>query len=91
MKAWNRDDNIDGTNPIKTPRGLSIRRVSRTLVTYTLPDQHALQVRGAAFYDSTKRGPFEGALVKLSRADADVGGFLLTYFAEHRFQFGADR
>lgn len=87
MNTWNIGDNFDGANPIRIPKGLRIRRLSRTLVTYTLPSQNKLQVRGAAFYDSKTWGPFEEVLVKLAPANENLAEFLIKYFTEHRLQF----
>ena len=90
MNAWNRDDNFNGRNPIARPRGLSIHRVSGTLITYRLPNEHALRVRGGAFYDPKHDAPFEEVLLKLPPSDERVAGFLLQHFVEHRLELIID-
>lgn len=83
MKAWNSDDNFDGKNPIPIPKGLVVHRVSKTFVTYALPNENNLHIRGAAFYDSNGDGFYEEVRLVLPATDERLAEFLLKYFGDH--------
>jgi hypothetical protein len=89
LKQWNEDYNKDGTNPARIPRNLKITRISPCLVTYALPNEHGLLVRGGAFYgpsDPTGDARYEGVSLMLPPADERLAEFLLRYFTDHAGQ-----
>ena len=86
MRSYNRGDNFDGKYPIPIPKGLVVRRVSKTFVTYTLPNENNLRVRGTVFWDPAHYGPFLEVRLTLPPEERALGDFLLKYFADRIVQ-----
>lgn len=83
LKQFNEQYNADGKNPVAVPPGLTITRLTPNLVTYALPNENDLLVRGAAFYDAKNDGFYEEVRVTLPVTNERVADFLLTYFGDH--------
>ena len=84
MDEWNGFYNDDGRNPIRIPRGLKIKKLSSTTVTYKLPDINGLSTRGVAFYGAEENDDDEKytlqARFTLPTSDSALTNTLLKWY-----------
>ena len=79
-KAYNSEYNEDGTDPIKIPGGLKVKRMTHSVVTYTLPVKNGLLTQGVAYYNDTKGIGYLEAKFTLPAAQNGLSNFLLKYY-----------
>jgi hypothetical protein len=83
LTQWNEEYNADGKNPVAVRGDLAVTKVTPQLVTYKLPNEDNLLVRGAAFYDTRGDAFYAEARLTLPAADDRLAEFLLKYFSDH--------
>ena len=76
---------MNGDNPIKIPAGIKITRVSETLVTYTLPKENGLSIKGIVVYgvdegDSDEDAYFAEMKFAFPKDESQVEDFLMRYY-----------
>jgi hypothetical protein len=86
MSEYNQEFNQQGDVPVTKPNGLVITRLSKSLVTYTLPDERSLSVRGVAYFDSTQTAdePFIDARFVFEPRDSLLATFLVRTFIKQK-------
>ncbi len=77
-KVYNENFNDDGTNPIKIPDGLKVKRASSNIVTYMLPAKNGLTTHGVAIYRG-EEDYFEATFV-FPEDQSALSDFLLNYY-----------
>ena len=83
LTEWNKTYNSDGKSPVVVPNDLVAKAVTPRLVTYALPSENGLLVRGAAFYDPDGDGFYAEMRAVLPPADQGLAEVLVKYWGDH--------